>query len=302
MNRYQLELFCEIARVKSFSKAAKLLHLSQPAVSAQIHAIEQFYGTSLFNRSSNGVTLNEFGDLVYKYAKDILKLHEALERDIDKLIEIDNKKLLVGASSSFGSYTLPCGIWFFKEKFPHVEVNLEIANAEKILSMLHNDKIHLAVLEASFSDRLQDYFTQFASSDDLLVIAPPNKPWANRQTITLNELKKAPLIMREKGSGVREAFEKAIASHGLNLKEFNVKTEMSSTDAIKSTVEAGYGLSICSRVAIRKEIQSGILHALTIEEIPIKVNYLIAYKNEQSLNSAGKKFVRLVAGQDNAFC
>lgn len=302
MNRYQLELFCEIARVKSFSKAAKLLHMSQPAVSAQIQAVEHFYGTSLFNRSSSGVTLNEFGELVHKYAKDILKLHEALEREIDRLIETDNKKLLVGASSSFGSYALPCGIWFFKEKFPHVEVNLEIGNAEKILAMLKEDKVHVALLEASFSDKMKDFVSQFASSDDLLVIAPPKKPWEERQNISLEELKKAPLIMREKGSGIREAFEKAIASQGLSLKDFNIKTEMSSTDAIKSTVEAGFGLSISSRVAVKKEIQNGMVHAMTIEELPIKVNYLVAYKNEQSLNSAGKKFVRLVAGQGNVFC
>lgn len=108
--------------------------------------------------------------------------------------------------------------------------------------------------------------------------------------------------MREKGSGIREAFEKAIISQGLNLKDFNIKTEMSSTDALKSTVEAGYGLSICNRVAVRREIQSGIVHAMTIAELPININYLVAYKNEQVLNSVGKKFVRLVTGQGNAFC
>lgn len=91
MHLYQLELLCEIARVKSFSKAAKHLHLSQPAVSGQIHSIEDFYGTQLFERSSTGVTLTEAGKIVYQRAKEILKLHEHLEKEIDGLAREENQ-------------------------------------------------------------------------------------------------------------------------------------------------------------------------------------------------------------------
>jgi len=297
MHLSQLELLCEIARVKSFSKAAKLLHLSQPAVSGQIHSIEDFYGAQLFERSSTGVALTKIGEVVNKYANEILRLHDNLEKEIDSLQQSENQKLVIGASSIIGNYALPCSIWHFKEKYPLVQMKLEIKNAETILSMLINEQINLALLEEQYLPKsLDNLCTQRISDDELLVIAPPKKPWVNRESITLEELKKAPLIIREKGSGIRQIFENILHSWGLSLDQFNVKTEMGSIDAIKSTVEAGLGLSICSRIAVRKEIRNGTIHPLTIDEKSIKINYLIIYKIDKKLNSAAKRFIRLLAG------
>ncbi len=304
MHLSHLELFCETARVKSFSKAAKLLHLSQPAVSGQIHSIEDFYGAQLFERSSTGVTLTKIGEVVYKYAREILKLHEALEKEIDSMLETENQKLTIGASSTIGSYALPCTIWTFKEKYPLVQMKLEIKNAETILAMLREDQIHLALLEEeSLVGQKDNLLTQPVTDDELLVIAPPKKPWVDKTSITLEELKKAPLIIREKGSGILQVFENILNSWGLSLDQLNIMTEMGSIDAIKSTVEAGLGISICSRIAVQKEIRTGMIHPLTIEGKSIKINYLIVYKADRNLNSAAKRFIRLLAGpRKTVFC
>ncbi len=303
MHLSQLELFCEIARVKSFSKAAKLLHLSQPAVSGQMHSIEDFYGTPLFKRSSSGVTLTEIGEVVYKYARDILKLHENLEKEIDLLLQSNDQKLVIGASSTIGDYALPCTVWTFKDKYPQTQIKLEVKNAENILAMLRNDEIDLALVEESLWEQADDLEAHPVSDDELLVIAPPRKPWINRTTITLEELKKAPLIIREKGSGMRQVFEKTLSSWGLSLNDFNVKTEMGSINAIKSTVEAGLGISICSRIAMRKEIRMGVIHPLTIEKKSIRINYLIVHKARKNLNSTAKRFIRLFVGPGKSpFC
>lgn len=303
MNLSQFELLCEVARVKSFSKAAKLLHLSQPAVSAQINSIEDFYGTQLFERSSSGVTLTEAGKIVYSYAKEILKLHEALEKEVDALLRTENQKLVIGASSNVGNYALPCTIWTFKEKYPSAEIQQVVNNTDTILNMLKNDQIDIAILEEPMSHFTDDFVTRTVSNDELLVIAPPREPWINRTTITLHELKKAPLIMREKGSGIRRIFEEALASWGLKLDEFNVKAEMSSINAIKSTVEAGLGLSISSRIACRTAIRAGLIHPLTIEGESIKINYQLVFKTKKPFNITGKRFIRFLAGPgDPLFC
>lgn len=304
MHLSQLELLCEIARVKSFSKAAKLLHLSQPAVSGQIHSIEDFYGAQLFERSSSGVALTEIGEVVYRYAKEILKLHDALEKEVDSLQQNEIQKLIIGASSTLGNYALPCSLWNFKEKYPSVQIKLEIKNAETVLSMLRDDQVHLALLEEeSIKGHLDNLVTQPVSSDELIVIAPPKSPWINKDSITLEELKKAPFIIREQGSGILRVFEKVLSAWGLNLDQLNVKAELSSIDAIKSTIEAGLGISICGRMAVRKEIRSGIIHPLTIEGKAIKINYLIVYKADKNINIAAKRFIRLLAGPGKtAFC
>lgn len=304
MHLSQLELFCEIARVKSFSKAAKLLHLSQPAVSAKIHAIEDFYGTQLFERSSSGVILTEAGTVVYNYAKEILKLHDHLEKEIDSLLHSDHQTLLVGASSTIGNYALPCSIWTYKEKYPTVNVKMEVKNAETILAMLADDKIHLALLEEEvFTGCKEKLQNKPVSHDELVVIAPARKPWSDKQVITVEELKKAPLIIREKGSAVLQIFEKILKTWGLTLDQLNVKAELGSNDAIKSTVEAGLGLSICTRMAVRKEIRTGMIHPLRLEGKSVNINYHIVYKDEKNLNSAAKRFIRLMAKPgETGFC
>lgn len=304
MHLSQLELLCEVARVKSFSKAAKLLHLSQPAVSAQIHSIEDFYGAQLFKRSSSGVILTDIGEVVYNYAKEILKLHDNLEKEVDSLLETENQKLIIGASSTIGNFALPCSIWSFKEKYPMVQMKLEIKNTETILSLLKEDKIHLALLEEEpLLGHLDNLVTKPVSDDELIIIAPAKDPWINKNSITLQELKKAPIIIREQGSGILTIFENILESWGLNLDQLNIMTEMGSIDAIKSTVEAGLALSISSRIAVRKEIRAGSIHPLTIEGKPIIIKYLIVYRAEKKLNSAAKRFIRLMAGTGKSdFC
>jgi len=304
MHLSQLELLCEITRVKSFSKAAKLLHLSQPAVSGQMHSLEDFYGVQLFERSSSGVSLTKAGEVVHKYAKEILGLHEALEKEIDTLLEEKNKNLVIGASSTVGNYALPCSIWDYKERYPHVNMKLIVSNADTVLSMLRQDEIHLALLEEeALLGSGEHYSSQQISNDELLVIAPPKKPWIDKSTITLSELKKAPLIIREKGSGILKIFEKIINSLGLTMDELNIMTEMGSIDAIKSTVEAGMGISFCSRLAVRKEIRNGTIHPLVIEGKQVKINYLIICKDEKELNTAARRFIRSMVGPGKtAFC
>ncbi|MBO8167850.1 MAG: LysR family transcriptional regulator [Thermoanaerobacteraceae bacterium] len=304
MNISQFELLCEVARVKSFSKAAKLLHLSQPAVSSQIHSIENYYGAKLFERSTSGVTLTPIGETVYKYAKEILKLHDKLEKEIDASLQSENQKLVIGASTTIGNYAIPCTIWTFKEKYPLAQIKLEVKNTKTILNMLDNDEIDLALLEEPLPEKHDNFKKHPVSNDELLVIAPPKKPWVDKTTITLAELKKAPLIIREQGSGIRCMFEKVLSALNLNLlTDFNVVTEMGSIEAIKSTVEAGLGVSICSSLAIRKEIRSGVIHPLRIEDAEFQVNYLIVYKDKKNLNSTAKRFIRFLAGPGkNPFC
>lgn len=304
MHLSQLELLCEVVRVKSFSKAAKLLHLSQPAVSGQIHSIEDFYGAQLFERSSSGVALTQIGQVVHRYAKEILKLHDALEKEVDSLQQNEMHKLIIGASSTLGNYALPCSLWNFKEKYPSVQIKLEIKNAETVLSMLKDNKIDLALVEEeSIIGDLDNLVTQPVSKDELIVIAPPKSPWVNKDSITLEQLKKAPFIIREQGSGILKVFENILAAWGLSLEQLNVKAELSSIDAIKSSIEAGLGVSICGRMAVRKEIRSGIIHPLTIEGKAIKINYLIVYMADKNINIAAKRFIRLMAAPGKTgFC
>ena len=112
----------------------------------------------------------------------------------------------------------------------------------------------------------------------------------------MEELKHFPVIIREKGSGIRCIFEESLASVSLSLGDFKVVAEMESIDAIKSAVAAGMGLSLCSRIAARREIRDGSLHALSIGDRPISINYLIVYKSDEKLSASAKRFIRFLMG------
>ncbi|MFZ5640325.1 MAG: LysR substrate-binding domain-containing protein [Bacillota bacterium] len=296
----KLELLCEVARVKSISKTARLLHLNQSEVEDQVRYLEDFYGVRLFDRGRSGVVLTHAGRVVVRYAKEILKLHDTLEKEIETLPEAENQSLSIGASTVAGNYILPCFTWCFREKYPRIKMESQINNAATVLSILSNDMVSLALLEEDLVSGMEDLVTYPVSKDEILIIAPPREPWLRRKSITLEELKKTPFITREKGSGLRAVFEKIIYAKGLVPGDLNIVAEMDSLDEIKVAVAAGLGLSACCGKAAGREIRTGLVHPLLIEDKSFDTNYLLVYKAANKLDGAAKKFVRLAA--DHLFC
>lgn len=303
MNFNQLEVFCLVAQVKSFSKAAKLAHLTQPAISAQIQSLEASLNVTLFNRTSTGVQLTEAGQVVHHYVKKMLRLQEEMEKQVTALSGEENMELIVGGSSTVGNYALPCSIWTFKEKYPQLQIRLEVGNTREILQKLQDGTLDVAVVEGVINPVGNDWVVKDISIEDLVLVAPPQSPWSQKDTLTLEELKEIPLIQRELGSGIRKTFEEALRGAGLDPSTLNVVAEMGSIDAIKSAVEAGLGLTIACRMAVQKEIRHGSLKALTIKDLPLSITFKVIYRPGEFPNPMAQRFVRFIAAPDQrAFC
>ncbi|WP_366922538.1 LysR family transcriptional regulator [Metallumcola ferriviriculae] len=297
----QLEIFCMVAQIKSFSKAAKLLYMTQPAVSNHIISMENYYGAKLFHRHSYGVSLTEVGDVVYKHSQKLLDLHDAMEKEIDKVLSKENRKLVVGASSTIGNYTLPCSIWAFKEKYPTVDISLEIGNSATIIKTVLNNQVNLAVVEGPINHK--DLEATDVFQDELILITPPKGKWLDIQEITLTEIKKEPLIIREQGSGIRKLWEEFLQSNGLDLTDLQVVTEMGSIDAIKSAVESGLGVAIVSKLSVKKEIRRATLREVKIKDIVSDINFQIIYRPEKNQPTITKRFIRfLTVPEERSFC
>ncbi|MDD4752931.1 MAG: selenium metabolism-associated LysR family transcriptional regulator [Desulfitobacteriaceae bacterium] len=297
----EFEIFLVVARAKSFSKAAKLLYMTQPAISNHIHAMENYYGTKLFNRHSHGVSLTSTGEVVYDFGEKILTLHDSMEKAIDRVLNIENQKLVVGASSNVGNYALPCSIWTFKEKYPEVDIRLEISNSATIIQQILDNKVDLGVLEGPVKHK--DLVTTDIFSDRLILIAPPRGKWLKRETISLEELAKEPLIMREKGSGSRSIWEKIICAAGLELKDFRIVTEMGSIDAIKSAVESGLGVAVVSRISVQKELHRGSIRDIDISGIPSTVKFQVVFRAGNDQPGLATRFIRFISSpEERSFC
>lgn len=284
MEDHKLKVFCTVAETKSFSKTSEIIHLTQPAVSLQIQALEEKYETKLFDRSSSTVTLTPSGEILYKYAKEILALYSSAEKAIGKQTAIVKGSLTIGAGSNIGNYILPSVITEFQNMHPKIKLYLLVGNTKRVMELLNAGNIDLGLVEGDVAK--QKMIVKKLISDELLLIVSPGHPWAKRKEVSISELSKEPFIIREAGSGTRQIIEKFLGRHGLSLHDMRISTVLGSTEAIKDAVENGLGISIISRWAARKESKYGTLHLLGIkEEKMIRDFSLVMNKNSVTSSS-----------------
>jgi len=293
----QLKIFCMVTRQQSFSKAAKLLHMSQPAVSTQVKNLEEYYQGQLLTRTPQGVTLTKAGEVFYNYAQKILDLQDEMEQQIETVFQHENNQVVVGASTTIGNVALPCSIYLFKEQFPEVELCLNIANAEEVLNMVMTDVVDIGVVEGETESSALKSFQ--VATDELVLIVPPQHP-AQGDIISLQDFLKQPLIMREDGSGTRKILATALARHGYSVNQLNVITEMKNIYAIKSAVEAGLGGSVMPLLAVRKEAYTGTLKVLRIMDMAMPLIFNIIYLNSRPLTTKTKQFIKFLTNPEES--
>ncbi|MDI6890822.1 MAG: selenium metabolism-associated LysR family transcriptional regulator [Thermodesulfovibrionales bacterium] len=281
MEDHKLKVFCTVAETGSFSKTSEIIHLTQPAVSLQVQALEEIYETKLFDRSSSKVTLTPAGEVLYKYAKEILTLYVSAEKVIGEMTGLAKGSITIGGGSTIGNYLLPSVITDFRKAHPKIKIHLFVGNMQRIIELLNSGNINLGLIEGDV--KKQKIVVEKLISDELFLIVPSYHPWAKRNEVSVAELIDEPFIFREAGSGTRQTIEKFLARHGITPQGMKVSMVLGSTEAIKDAVENGLGISIISRWAARKESRYGTLHLLSFKEERMVRNFsLITYKNSVS--------------------
>ena len=292
MEDHKLRVFCAVAETKSFSKASELIHLTQPAVSLQIQAMEELYETRLFDRSGNTINLTPAGEVLYRRAKEILALYAEAQQSISEITGAIKGSLSIGASSTIGNYLLPTIISSFKKKVPQVNISLVVSNTKTITEKLNAGEIDIALVEGDVSK--QRFTVETLIDDELVVIMSPAHPWAERRNIPAIELTKEPMIMREDGSGTRQVILKHLEDHGIKQDQLKISLIMGSTEAIKGAVEEGIGISIASGWAARKVLKLGLLKATTFKDLKFHRNFsIISPKRNYSTHTA-KEFLNFL--------
>lgn len=264
MEDHKLKVFCTVADTKSFSKASEIIHLTQPAVSLQIQALEELYETKLFDRSSSTVALTPAGEILYKYAREILALYSAAEKNIGELTGLVKGSISVGASTTIGNHLLPTVIADFRKTHPKIKIHLSVGNTKRIVEFLNSGNIDIGLVEGDVAR--QKLIVEKLISDELVVIVPPLHPWAKKKEISIYDATKEPFVLREEGSGTRQILEKYLNKHGISTHDMKASMMLGSTEAIKEAVESGIGISIVSRWAARKENKYGSLKLLSLKE------------------------------------
>jgi LysR family transcriptional regulator, transcriptional activator of the cysJI operon len=298
MDTYQLKIFCTVTRLQSFSKAAKILHMSQPAVSTHIKNLEEYYQGQLFDRTPQGVVLTKAGEVFYSYALRILELQEEMEQQLESVLQKEKNQIIVGASTTIGNVSLPCSIYLFKEEYPEVDIRLEIANSDEVSRKVMADEVDIGVLEGCSESPHMSVIP--ITSDELVVIVPPNHPF-NDGLISLEDFLKQPIILREDGSGTRKLLAAELEKRAHSIDDLNVITQMTTIDAIKSAVEAGLGGAVVPRLAVRKEAYLGTLKVLKIEGMDMPLEFNIIYPSNRPLSTSTKRFIKFLSDPEERF-
>jgi DNA-binding transcriptional LysR family regulator len=285
----QLEVFAQVVDARSFSRAAEALRLTQSTVSEHVRLLEDELGTRLFDRLGRETVPTRAGELLHGYAKRLLALRAEARQAIDQFLGQISGTLVVGASTIPGEYVLPPLIGRFREKYPQVSIALQISDSRGIVQAVLDGQVEVGVVGAHPGHRSVE--ARELMPDELVVVVPPGHPWFGRRQVTLEDLRTERLVVREAGSGSREALEHALAEAGTGLAAMRVIAEMGSTGAIKQAVKAGVGLSIVSKRAVEEECQHGLLWCVKLKDLPVTRHFYVVTHASRSRSPLCQAFL-----------
>lgn len=231
MSDFRLKVFQSVAKNLSFTKASQELFVSQPAITKHIQELEAAYQTRLFDRQGSRISLTEAGKLLLEHCERILEDYKRLEYEMHLLHNEYTGGLKLGASTTVAQYVLPPLLASFIGKFPHVNLSLLNGNSREIEAALQEHRIDLGFVEGVF--RLPNIkYTTFLK-DELVAVVRTGSKLAIGEEITPEELLHLPLVLRERGSGTLDVFERALQQHNIKLSSLQVLMYLGSTESIK---------------------------------------------------------------------
>lgn len=279
MSDFRLKVFQSVAKNLSFTKASQDLFISQPAITKHIQELESTYQTRLFDRQGSKICLTESGKLLLEHCERILEDYKRLEYEMHLLHNEYKGGLKLGASSTISQYVLLPLLASFIKKFPHISLSLTNGNTREIETALQEHNIDLGLVEGVF--RLPNLkYTTFLE-DELVAVIRTGSKLPVGDEITPEELLNLPLVLRERGSGTLDIFERALLQHNIKLASLQVLIYLGSTESIKLFLEHTDCLGIVSVRSITRELYSGQLRVVEIKGMPMLRDFSFAQPQGQ---------------------
>ncbi|MDY5433485.1 LysR substrate-binding domain-containing protein [Bacteroides pyogenes] len=267
MSDFRLKVFRSVAKNLSFTKASQELFVSQPAITKHIQELESCYEARLFHREGNKISLTEAGKLLLKHSEKVLDDYKQLEYEMHLLHNEFIGELKLGASTTIAQYVLPPLLANFIEKHPKVNLSLLNGNSREIETALQEHHIDLGLVEGI--SRLPNLkYTRFLE-DELVAVVNARNRLSLPEEITPEDLRRIPLVLRERGSGTLDVFERALSRFGIKLSSLNVLMYLGSTESIKCFIEHTDCMGIISVRSICRELSAGQLRVLEIAGMPM---------------------------------
>jgi DNA-binding transcriptional LysR family regulator len=289
MDTRQLAAFCAVVERKSFSQAAERLGVTQPAVSLQVRSLEKRLGRQLLDRSGRRVEPTEAGLALYRGAQRLLALEGQLLDELEAGGEGQlGGTLEVGASTGPGSTVVPVLLCDFQRTNPGVAISLSISDTQSVVDRVADRELELGVVGAARRHRGVVFEPFFR--DEVVLATPPDHRFAGR-TITLDELKREPLIVMQEGAGVRQVIEDELRRAGTRLRDLEPRLELGLQESARSAVAAGYGVTFISRAAIEADLAAGTLAVARVKGLDPARQISLVRSTGRSPTRAAEAFV-----------
>jgi len=287
MDIHQLKIFASVFRNKSFSRASDELYLTQPTISDHIRTLEEELDCKLFDRLGRTIIPTKEAEVLYSHAMEIIEKANILKESIGQTMKEIKGELIIGASTIPGTYLMPHIMAKFQKRYPSVSFQILVSDSKDIVEKVSRHELLMGAVGAKTTNTQINY-TPFMD-DELIVVSSPSL--IKKEDMTIRELIKFPIILREEGSGTRKETEKILEGKGISFENIKVAGIFGSTDAVKQAVKAGLGVSILSRFSVTDELKYKILKEIKLIDIQMKRKFYIVTHKKRTLPRAYKMFL-----------
>jgi DNA-binding transcriptional LysR family regulator len=292
MNLDQLVTFRTVARMGSFRRAAEVLHLTQPAVSKQIQALEAELGERLLERGRT-TRLTVAGEVLLKYAERVPDLVRAAREEISDLRELERGHLSLGAAQSIGIHLLPRLLEAYRARYPRVTLTVEAGVAQEIMRRVvaRDLDLGLVVLTAPGPDPPAELTCVPLGESEIRFVAPASEPLVKQRRLTIDELRDLPWILSPGGCQYRGFLERRFAERGLMM---NVAVEVTGLEVHKRLVQSGLGVTLLPKPLVAQELKAGTLKTFAVEGMKLRSLSCLLYRRDRYINGAMRGFLALL--------
>jgi DNA-binding transcriptional LysR family regulator len=289
----QMEALIRLVEERSFSRAAKRMLLTQPALTKNIRNIEDYLNVKVVNRSPSGVSLTPEGKILYDIALRMVKLRREAGEKIQKLRENTGGDIYIGASTIPATYLMPHAMSAFRKNHADIRIFIKTEDSEKVLNMALDGEVEIGCIGKEPLNR--KLTAQPLWNDRLILVVPRHHRFVKKGSIDVSELLAEPFVLRERGSATRSVFEAYLEEKkSISLPQLNICGELGSSEAIKEAVMAGLGVSVLSVHAVRRELASRLLYEIPITACRIERKFYLIYLKSFNFRPHHQTFVNFL--------
>lgn len=292
MNLDYLKTYLEVIKLGSFSKVAKKLSISQPAVSFQIQKLEQDLGVRLIDRSQKVITMTEAGKRLVRFAEIVEEERDHLRHDLDQLREEVTGDLVVAASTIPGEFLLPPILGEFKRLHPAIRVQVVVSDSLTVISGVRDGACEVGF--CGIAPEGQDSESFKIADDEIVLIVFPEHPFAKRGEVSLAEMEGEPLIFREETSGTQQSLQALLSKTGLDLRKWVPNMVLGTTQAVVYAVEVGAGIAFVSNLAIKKSLALGLVKQVAVDGLRLSRDFYCVYWKERIVSRLLEEFIAFI--------